>query len=58
MAVAPVFECIHTYIHTYTGHTKTNGAVSEVNKNVFLILRGHNLHCQQQKLSKFLMRYQ
>jgi hypothetical protein len=26
--------------------------------NVFLILPGHNIHCQQQELSKFLMHYQ
>jgi hypothetical protein len=27
-------------------------------KNVFLILHGHSMHCQQQELSKFLMCYQ
>jgi hypothetical protein len=27
-------------------------------KNLFLTLHGHNIHCQQRKLSKFLMRYQ
>jgi hypothetical protein len=27
-------------------------------KKVFLILHGHNIHCQQWELSKFLMRYQ
>jgi hypothetical protein len=41
-----------------TGHAQKNGAVSEVDKNEFLSLHGHNLHCQQRELSKFLMRYQ
>jgi hypothetical protein len=27
-------------------------------KNLFLTLHGHNIHCQQRELSKFLMRYQ
>jgi hypothetical protein len=27
-------------------------------KNIFLTLHGHNLHCQQGKLSKLLMRYE
>jgi hypothetical protein len=40
------------------GHTGKNGAVSKVIKNLFLILHGHNIHCQQRKLSTFLMRYQ
>ena len=31
--------------------------VSKVN-NKFLTLHGHNVHCQQRQLSKFLMRYQ
>ena len=35
-----------------------NGAVSKVNKNLFLTLHGHNVHRQQRQLSKFLMRYQ
>jgi hypothetical protein len=42
----------------YTGHTQKNGAVSKVNKNVCLILHGHNIHRQRRQLSKFLMRYQ
>jgi hypothetical protein len=37
-----------------TGHTQKNGAVSKVNKNVFLTLHGHNIHRQRQQLSKFL----
>jgi hypothetical protein len=39
----------------YTGHTQKNGAVSNVNKNVFLTLHGHNLHRQLRQLSKFLI---
>jgi hypothetical protein len=27
-------------------------------KNVFLTLHGHDIHCQQWDLSKFLLRYQ
>ena len=27
-------------------------------RNVFLTLRGHNVHCQQRQLSMFLVRYQ
>jgi hypothetical protein len=30
----------------------------EVLKQLFLTLHGHNIHFQQQELSKFLMRYQ
>ena len=30
----------------------------KLTRNIFLTLRGHNLHRQQQHLSKFLMRYQ
>jgi len=45
------FQCI------YTGYTEKNGAVSKVNKK-FLTLHGHNVHRQQQQLSKFLIRYQ
>jgi hypothetical protein len=33
-------------------------AVSKVDKNLFITLHGHNLHCQQRELSKFIMRYQ
>jgi hypothetical protein len=27
-------------------------------KNLFIIIHGHNIHCQQREVSKFLMRYQ
>ena len=30
----------------------------KLTRNLFLTLHGHNLHRQQQQLSKFLMRYQ
>jgi hypothetical protein len=45
-------------VDLYTGYKEKNGAVSKINKNLFLALHGHNIHCQQRKLSKFLMRYQ
>jgi hypothetical protein len=38
-------------------HTQKNGVVSNINKK-FLTLHGHNIHCQQRDLSKFLMHYQ
>ena len=41
----------------YTGYTQKNGAVSKVNEK-FISPHGHNIHCQQWQLSKFLMRYQ
>ena len=46
------------HIGESTGYTQKNGAVSKVNKNLFLTLHGHNVHRQQRQLSKFLMRYQ
>ena len=42
----------------HTGYTQKNGAVSKVNKKLFLTLHGHNVHRQQRQLSMFLMRYQ
>jgi len=30
----------------------------KLTRNLFLTLHGHNIHRQQQQLSKFLMRYQ
>jgi hypothetical protein len=38
-------------------HTQKNIEVSNVNKNVFFTLYGHNIHWQQRKLCTFLMRY-
>jgi hypothetical protein len=35
-----------------------NGADSNVMKNVFLILHGPNISCEERKLSKFVMCYQ
>ena len=32
--------------------------IQKVTRNLFLTLHGHNIHRQQRKLSKFLMRYQ
>jgi hypothetical protein len=48
----------YTIIHQNTGHTQRNGAVLKTDKNLFLILDVHNIHCQQRELSKFLMSYQ
>ena len=42
----------------YTGYTQKNGAVSNLTRNLFLTLHGHNAHGQQRQLSKFLMHYQ
>ena len=42
----------------YRGYTQKNGADSKVNKKFISHLHGHNVHRQQQQLSKFLMRYQ
>jgi hypothetical protein len=39
-------------------YTQKNSAVSKVDKYLFLTLHGHNIHSQQQELSKFLMCYQ
>jgi hypothetical protein len=51
-----IYIYIYIYIHTYIYRIYTkNGAVSKVNKNLFLNLHGHNIHCQMRKLSKFLM---
>jgi hypothetical protein len=30
----------------------------KLTRNLFLTLHGHNIHCHQWQLSKFLMRYQ
>jgi hypothetical protein len=46
------------YNENHTGYTQKNGAVSKVNKNVFLTLHGHNIHRKRRQLSKFLIRYQ
>jgi len=32
--------------------------IQKLTRNLFLTLHGHNVHRQQQQLSKFLMRYQ
>ena len=49
--------CVHCLLYN-TGYTHKNGAVSEVNKKFISHLTQHNVHHQQQQLSKFLMRYQ
>jgi hypothetical protein len=41
-----------------TGNIQKNGAVQKLMKDLFLTLDGHNIHCLQRELSKFLMRYQ
>jgi hypothetical protein len=51
----------HTHTHTHT-HTqsihKRMVQFQKLMKNTFLILHGHNIHCQQQIMSTFVMRYQ
>ena len=47
-----------TIFPQYTVCLQMNGAVSKVNKKLFLSLHGQNVHCQQRQLSKFRMRYQ
>jgi len=53
---------IYSYIYIYSlcdiQCIQKNGAVSMLTRNVFLTIHGHNLHRQQQQLSKSLMRYQ
>jgi hypothetical protein len=49
---------VHSNAFSCTGHTQKNGAVSKVDKKLFPTLHGHNVHCQQRELFKFLMRYQ
>ena len=43
---------------TIQGIYKRMVRFQKVTRNLFLILHGHNVHRQQRKLSKFLMRYQ
>ena len=50
------FNKINLYI--YTGYTQRMVRFQKVTRNLFLTLHGHNVHRQQRKLSKFLMRYQ
>jgi len=52
---------IYIYTHTYThtqGIHKRMVRFQKLTLNLFLTLHGHNVHRQQQQLSKFLMRYQ
>jgi hypothetical protein len=42
--------------YEYTGYTQKNGVVSKVIKKCIFALHGHNIHCQQWELPKFLMR--
>jgi len=41
-----------------TEYTQKNVAVQKLTRNLFLTLHEHNLHRQQQQLSKFLIRCQ
>jgi hypothetical protein len=45
-------------VSTKTSVLQKDGAISKLNKNSFNTLQGHNIHCQQRELSKFLIRYQ
>ena len=42
----------------YTEYTQRMMRFQKLTRNLFLNLHGHNVHRQQQQLSKFLMRYQ
>ena len=42
----------------YRVYTKKMVGFQKLTRNLFLTLYWHNIHCQQQQLSKFLMRYQ
>ena len=51
--------CYVGYIYIYVqGVYKRMVRFQKVTRNLFLTLHGHNLHRQQRKMSKFLMRYQ
>ena len=56
-----VFTYTHTHTHTHT-HTqcvyKWMVQFQKLTRNLFLTLHGHNIHRQQQQLSKFRMRYE
>jgi hypothetical protein len=58
MHLVPISNHVISSSILCTGHTQKNGAVSEVDKKLFLALHWHNIHCQQRELSKFPMRYQ
>ena len=45
-------------IYICTGIHKRMVQFRKLTRNLFLTLRGHNVHRQQRQLSKFLMRYQ
>jgi hypothetical protein len=47
----------HQEVTLYTVRSQRKGAVSKVNKKLFLTLHRHNVHRQQGQLSKFLMCY-
>jgi hypothetical protein len=53
-----IFDRSFGAISVVQGTLKMNGAISEVNKNVFLNLHGHNVSCQRRELSIFYMSYQ
>jgi hypothetical protein len=56
----PVAKCFITpeLFTLYTGTHKVMVQFRKLTRNVFLILHGHNVHRQQQQLSKSLMCYQ
>jgi hypothetical protein len=43
--------------YKYAGRHKRMGSFQKLLSNPFLTLHGHNIHCQQRALSRFLMRY-
>ena len=52
--------CIYTYniVYNVQGIHKRMVRFQKLTRNIFLTLHGHNVHRQQQQLSKFLTRYQ
>ena len=45
-------------MHNIQGVYKRMVPFQKLIRNLFLTLHGHNVHRQQRKLSKFIMRYQ
>ena len=49
---------LEPYVNIIQGIHKKMVRFQKLRRNLFLTLHGHNLHRQQQQLSKFLIRYQ
>jgi len=51
-----MYTCMHEHIYLQGIHKRIL-RFQKLTRNLFLALYGHNVHRQQQKLSKFLLRY-